>query len=205
MRLFLCLVFFIALQPFSATAQYTMPIEGAEHEGTWLQWPHNYLYGPYYRDDLKTTFVEMTRELVKGENVHIVAYDQVEKDYIEQLLINRNVPLDHVDFYIYPTDDCWSRDNGPIFAYDETNELTILDWGFNGWGGDTPYEKDDVIPALLAEAISIDHVDLNEVILEGGAFEIDGEGTFMATKSSILGDDRNPNFTQAAVETYLTD
>ena len=27
------------------TAQYSIPSEEDPHEGTWLQWPHNYTYG----------------------------------------------------------------------------------------------------------------------------------------------------------------
>ena len=38
-------------------SQYTMPEETEEHEGTWIQWPHNYLYGPWYKDDVTSTFI----------------------------------------------------------------------------------------------------------------------------------------------------
>jgi hypothetical protein len=31
----------------SQTIQYTMPEETEDHDGTWIQWPHNYLYGPW--------------------------------------------------------------------------------------------------------------------------------------------------------------
>ena len=29
---------------------YTFPEESSPHEGTWLQWPHQYEYGITYRD-----------------------------------------------------------------------------------------------------------------------------------------------------------
>lgn len=196
--------FLLLLSPWPLFSQYTMPIETAEHEGTWLQWPHNYLYGPFYRDDLRVTFVQMTRELIKGENVHIIAYDEVERDYIINLLNSQDIPLDKIDFYLYPTDDCWVRDNGPIFVYDESNALHIVDWGFNGWGNDTPYELCDVIPQTVGNILSMPVLDVSAVVLEGGAFEIDGNGAFMATKSSILGDDRNPDFSQTEIEDYLS-
>lgn len=189
----------------SANAQYTMPIETSEHEGTWLQWPHNYLYGPFYKSDLEMTWVEMTRELVKGENVHIIAYDETERTYIEQILTDNGVSLDKVDFYIHKTDDCWVRDNGPIFVFDQANEMALLDWGFNGWGDDTPFEFCDIIPQSLSSEIDIPSIDLNNIVLEGGAFEIDGNGSFMATKSSTLGADRNPGLSQSEMENYLTE
>lgn len=186
-------------------AQYTMPPETAEHEGTWLQWPHNDLYGPFYRDDLEATFVGMTKALVTGEQVYIIAFDESERQYIQQTLMVEGVSLENISFHIQANDDCWVRDNGPIFVYDENNELVLLDWGFNGWGGDTPYERCDIIPQVIGEAIDLPVIDLNNVVLEGGAFEVDGNGSFMATKSSILRADRNPDLSQEEVEQYLRD
>ncbi len=40
--------------------------------------------------------------------------------------------------------------------------------------------------------------------VEGGAFEIDGHGTFMATKSSILNSNRNPGMTQGQAEAIFS-
>jgi agmatine/peptidylarginine deiminase len=34
----------------SFTQTYQMPAETLPHEGTWLQWPHQYEYGITYRD-----------------------------------------------------------------------------------------------------------------------------------------------------------
>ena len=60
------------------TTVYKMPEESAPHEGTWLQWPHQYQYGTTYRNRLDATWVAMTRELVKSEKVHIIAYNNTE-------------------------------------------------------------------------------------------------------------------------------
>jgi agmatine deiminase len=40
--------------------------------------------------------------------------------------------------------------------------------------------------------------------LEGGGMEVDGEGTFMATESSIIGDARNPGLGKAEIEAELS-
>jgi len=186
------------------TIQYTMPEETEEHEGTWIQWPHNYLYGPWYKDDVTPTFVSMTNALQAGENVHIIAYDSTELSDIVMALTNANVPLTNIDFFIYPTDDVWSRDNGPVFVYDQNNNLAILDWGFNGWGFDTPYSKCDVIPQSVSTDIGIPRIDLNAMVLEGGALEHDGNGTMFATRSSVTHSSRNPSLTEAQIEDTLT-
>jgi len=97
---------------------YKMPEESVPHEGTWLQWPHHYQYGKAYRNSLDATWVTMTKELVSSEKVHIIAYDESEKNRIISLLNAENISMTNVDFKIYKTDDVWIRDNGPIFVRD---------------------------------------------------------------------------------------
>ncbi len=188
-----------------APPKYTMPDETQPHEGTWLQWPHHYQYGATYRNRLDATWVAMTKALVESEKVHLIAYDGTEKTRITALLTAANVPLTNVDFKIFQTNDVWVRDNGPIFVKDATGKLQIQDWGFNGWGNKMAYAKCDVIPAALGAALNLPIVNLNAAMkIEGGGYEIDGEGAFLACKSSILNKNRNPNMTQAQAETILS-
>lgn len=196
----------ISLVSFGADAQptYFMPGEDLPHEGTWLQWPHNNLYGPFYQGDVQSTFVGMANALQSGENVHIIAYDANHQNQIIQALNNASVPMTNIDFYIYPTNDVWVRDNGPIFVFDSNDEMHILDWGFNGWGNDSPYNLCDPIPGMISSDLQIPSVDLSAMILEGGAIEHDGQGTMMATSSSVTHSSRNPNLTEQEIETYLT-
>lgn len=188
---------------------YTMPAKSEPHEGTWLQWPHQYQYGMAYRNSLEATWLAMAKELVANEKVHIIAYNQTEKDRIIVLLSVQNIPLINIDFKIYKTDDVWVRDNGPIYVKDISGNLVIQDWGFNGWGS----KKDDqsglliqssncnIIPSKIGTDQGKQLVDLNSIMInEGGAIEIDGNGTLMATKSAILNSNRNPGMTQAQAE-----
>ena len=196
----------ISPQELSATAvKYTMPDETKPHEGTWLQWPHQYQYGTTYRNRLDATWVAMTKELVASEKVHIIAYNATEKMRISALLTAATVPLTNIDFKIFQTNDVWVRDNGPIFVKDSNGKMQIEDWGFNGWGNKTAYKKCDVIPSSVGSAIGVPVVNLNASMkIEGGAYEIDGEGVFLATKSAILNSNRNPNMTQAQAEAILS-
>jgi agmatine deiminase len=185
--------------------QYTMPDEAEPHEGTWLQWPHHYQYGALYSTRLDSTWVAMTKHLVTSEKVHLIVYDATEKNKVLNLLTAANVPQTNVDFQIYPTDDVWSRDNGPIFVKDSTGKIFIQDWGFNGWGSKAQFQKCNVIPEKIANSLGIPRVDLNTTMInEGGSVEIDGHGTFLACKSSILNANRNPNMTQAQAEAIFT-
>ncbi len=181
---------------------YTMPSEEEEHEGTWLQWPHKYTYGQQQQDRYDPIWVDMTKALHTGEMVHIVAYDETEKNRITQLLTNANVDMRQVDFLIEKTEDVWVRDNGPIFVRDANDNLLITNWEFNGWGGRYAYEHDNQIPSHVSNAIGVSKVDI-DMVLEGGAIEVDGNGTFMATRSSILNSNRNPGLTQEQAETFF--
>lgn len=180
---------------------YTMPEESEKHEGTWLQWPHHYQHGVEYRNALDAAWITMTKELETSENVHIIAYNEVEKNRITTLLQTEDIPLTNIDFKIYKTDDVWVRDNGPIYVRDKAGSLVIEDWGFNGWGGKYEHNNCNAIPTKIASDQQKFLVDINSVMInEGGAIEIDGHGALMATKSAILNSNRNPEMTQAVAE-----
>ncbi len=184
---------------------YTFPEESEAHEGTWLQWPHHYQYGVEFRNYLDQTWVEMTRELITSENVHIIAYDNTEKDRITGLLNAASIDLSNIDFKIYPNDDFWIRDNGPIYVHDNNGNLIIQDWGFNGWGSKADYDNCNTIPQKIGQDQNRTVIDLNQVMInEGGSVELDGNGTLMACKSSILNSNRNPGMTQLEAEEIFT-
>lgn len=180
---------------------YTMPEESEPHEGTWLQWPHEYQYGKLYRNRIDATWVAMTKELVSSERVHLVAYDEDEKERIIDLLEEEGVSLANIDFKIYQTDDVWVRDNGPIYARDKSGKLVIEDWGFNGWGKKADFKNCNNIPEKIAKDQNTERIDLNSIMInEGGSIEIDGAGTMMACKSSILNSNRNAGMTQSQAQ-----
>lgn len=200
-------------EPTTTEILYTMPEETETHEGTWLQWPHQYQYGVTYRNSLDRTWVSMTKELVTSEKVHIIAYNQTEKDRIVALLNSASVSLTNVDFKIYQTDDVWVRDNGPIYAKDKNGNIVIQDWGFNGWGQKKDdlsglpigFSKCNAIPSKIATDQDRPLIDINSIMInEGGSVEIDGHGTLMACKSSILNSNRNAGMTQAQAEAIFT-
>jgi agmatine deiminase len=185
---------------------YYLPGEEELHEGTWLQWPHHYEYGLSYRNRLDDTWIEITRALIISENVHIIAYNTAEKNRIISLLKETGVNLEKIDFCIFPTNDVWIRDNGPVFVVDVQGNMLIQDWGFNGWGGKYKSKKCDAVPAKIGEAINHFVLDLNAVMVnEGGAIEVDGRGVLLACKSSVISQSpantvRNKGMTQSKAE-----
>ncbi|PIF47423.1 agmatine deiminase [Chryseobacterium sp. 52] len=186
---------------FCMAQTYHFPEESSAHEGTWLQWPHHHQHGSEYRKRVEQTWIDMTGALQSGEKVHIIAYDAVEKKRITDLLEKSKIPLKNVDFKVYPTDDVWIRDNGPIFVKDDKGRVLIVDWGFNGWGEKYDFENCDEIPQRIADDLGIKVIDLNEeMVNEGGSVETDGNGVLMACKSSVLSQKRGSTRTKGITQ-----
>jgi agmatine deiminase len=213
---------------------YRMPAEDDAHEGTWLQWPHNYGWDDQHVARYEPIFLAVTRALCAGEKVHIIVYNATEQERVQQQLSqlhfvnsdnnnNNNekdndadrMMLSQVDFFQWPTDDVWIRDNGPTFVYDETDigkddrrrrRLVVQDWRFNGWGNKADYWLSNSIPQRVAQDAGplriLPRIIVN-MVNEGGSIEVDGRGTMLAKKSSILNDNRNPGWTQRDVERYF--
>ena len=63
---------------------------------------------------------------------------------------------------------------------------------------------DDYIPTDAAYELYLeDTLELVGMVNEGGSIEVDGRGTLMAKKSSILNDNRNPNMSQSEAEGFF--
>lgn len=182
---------------------YTMPSEDFPHEGTWLTWPHSYSYGIEYQNELEDIWVQMTQALHVAEKVHIVAYNKKEQVRIEKLLLADGVNMSQIDFVISKSNDVWIRDTGPMFVFDENNKLMIADFYFDGWGKKVKFKNDNQISVSVGMQKNIPVIDISDFVLEGGSIEIDGNGTLMASLSSIVSKNRNQNLTVKQAEEYL--
>ena len=182
--------------------EFYFPHEGDQHEGTWLQWPHDNTYEGTM-EAYEHIWIAMTKALVKGENVHLIVYDEKEKEHVKNVLVKEGVDMNRVDFFVYPTDDVWVRDNGPIFAYDSEDNLVVQNWKFNGWGNKAPYKKDNMIPEKIAADLNMPLVNI-DMVMEGGALETDGKGTMVSTLSCVNNDNRTADFSLEEIEDYLT-
>jgi hypothetical protein len=114
---------------------FVLPSEDdVKHEATWLQWPHNYGWDPRHIQRYEDIWMEMTRALHTGEKVRIIVYNRRQMRRVRNVLKNAGkIDMSQIQFYTYPTDDVWIRDNGPIFVQDQQGNMIVEDWQFNGW------------------------------------------------------------------------
>ena len=182
-----------------------MPPEDGPHEGTWLQWPHSHTRHLRRERKLKRyerAWIDIVKALHTCEKVHIIVYDEMHRKHVQKILRDEYCEMNQIDFFIIPTDDVWCRDNGPVFVFDEDERLHITDWGFNGWGRCCAYKLSNTVPKNVAELLNVPTTSI-PMINEGGSIEVDGNGTLMAKKSSILNRNRNRGWTQADAEAYF--
>ncbi len=184
-----------------AKANFYMPAEWEKHEGTWLQWPHNDTH-PGSQMRLEHIWLAMTEALHQHEVVHIVVPDERGQEHVYQQVAYYGFDQGNIDVRVFPTNDVWARDSGPIFLVNDEGELVATDWNFNGWGERYPFDKDTKVPAGIAEMLSVP-VFTAPITLEGGGIEVNGKGTLLATRSSIVNPNRNPGITQEEVEKAL--
>lgn len=182
-------------------AGFHMPAEWEKHEGTWLQWPHDGRH-PGQQMRLEHLWLAMTQALHEHETVHIAVVDARGRDHVEHQVAYYGWDANKIDVHVLPTDDVWARDNGPIFVVDGSGGLAATDWNFNGWGGRFPFELDRKVPSRIAELLSVP-LFRAPITLEGGGIEVNGQGTLIATRTSIVNPNRNPGKGQAEIEGVL--
>ena len=98
-----------------------------------------------------------------------------------------------------PVDDCWMRDSGPVFRLDGRGGLDTIGLNFNGWGSNQTHDKDRSVAELVARHAGVPFSAAG-FVGEGGAIEADGDGTVMATESSLVNPERNPGMAKAQIE-----
>jgi len=94
------------------------------------------------------------------------------------------------------------RDTGPTFVIGINEEKIAIDFNFNGWGKKQEHSRDVKVAKFIAKQSGAT-IKKTNLVLEGGCFEIDGNGTAILTKSCVLNNNRNPNLSQNEIEHEL--
>ena len=103
---------------------------------------------------------------------------------------------------MYPINDVWARDCGPIFVKDG-NSFMITNWEYNAWGEKyPPWDSDNTIPEFISELFGIKKVS-TKMVLEGGSIDVNGVGDLLTTESVLLNPNRNPGMSKDEIEHNL--
>jgi agmatine deiminase len=185
---------------------HQMPAEWEPHQACWLAFPSHENLWMESLEAAQAEFVELCQAIAdpdpisgkpRGEQLEILVLNEAGKTQAEKAL--NGIPA---RFHILPFGDIWLRDIGPIFRIEPDGTLATVRFNFNGWG-----EK-YILPgdAEVAQGIS-DRLNLPSyhfpITLEGGAIEVDGEGTALTTRQCLLNPNRNPQLSLSELEDIL--
>jgi agmatine deiminase len=171
--------------------------EWAPHEAVWIGFPSA---ADLWEADLAPAQAEVAAFAAAvhadgaGEKVWLVAADEAAVAEARRLAPFAKVILE-------PFGDIWLRDTGAIVCGTGADRRA-QGFGFNGWGGKYDLPGDDGIGERLAGAAGLPYAKAGW-ILEGGAIDGDGSGTFLTTEQCLLNPNRNPGFGKDEVEQRL--
>lgn len=181
---------------------YRMPAEFEPHRGCWMLWPER---GDTWRLGAKpaqANFVKVAEAISGFEPVTVgVSHRQWENA--------RAVLPDNVRVVEISSNDAWMRDVGPTFVIDDRGARRGIDWQFNAWGGLDdglyfPWSQDSLVARKVLEVEGADRYRA-PLVMEGGSFHVDGQGTLITTRECLLNPNRNPRMTRQQIEACLQD
>ena len=174
-----------------------MPDEGSPHSRTWMAFGASAeIWGADLLEQVRSDLAAVAHAIAQHEPVTALVRPH-ERDLAEDYLGSKVTLLEA------PLDDLWIRDSGPTFVTGPTG-VTAVDFNFNGWGNKQAHTADAAVAARVASA-STSPRHRSELVLEGGALEVDGHGTAIITESCVLNDNRNPGWSRTDVEAELAD
>jgi len=182
-----------------------MPAEWAPQVAIWLSWPHKRASWPGQFRPIPYVFAGIVAQISRFQAVRINIAEPLQKR-AWSLITKAGADLTQVTFYDHPTNDAWCRDHGPIFVKNQqTGEVAVTDWVHTAWGGKyPPYDLDNTIPPLVAQKLKLKRFE-NDMVLEGGSLDVNGEGLLLTSEQCLLNKNRNPHLTRDQIEQNLKD
>jgi agmatine deiminase len=165
------------------------PADHVRHSRTWMAWPARAdIWGPMLAG-VRHDVASVARAVARFEPVAMVARpDQAREAAAACGRGVQIVPL--------VNDDLWMRDMGPVFLVNGRGGMAGLDMNFNGWGNKQVHANDARVARQVLALLGVPRFTA-PFVAEGGALEVDGQGTVMATESSVINPNRNPGQSKA--------
>ena len=170
------------------------PPNGRSKKAIWTAWPAD---PDQWDDDLATPRIEvvaLVRALSPSNRVRLLVAGAEAEASARAALGNAAeiVPARYGDI--------WLRDTGPVFARSERGPVALR-FRTNGWGGKFDLPDDTTVGDEMAR-MSGTPIRRFDFVLEGGAVEQDGDSTILATRQTLLNENRN-GWTEAQAEAAL--
>jgi len=179
-----------------------MPAEWEKQRAVLLSFPHedtdwHNADKPAALETSLSPFIRIAQAVAYGEAVYIICK---EKEKISNMFCSTR----NMTFIEIPTNDTWIRDYGYI-SIKENDEIKLLDFTFDGWGGKFEASLDNTVNTALHQKGYLGITPLEQVnfVLEGGSIESDGEGTILTTSACLCNPNRNGGLSKKEIEEKL--
>ncbi|MFI5527748.1 agmatine/peptidylarginine deiminase [Kitasatospora sp. NPDC051853] len=179
--------------------QWWVDRDDVPHARTWMSWPSRRSVWGRRLPGVQQDIALIARTVARFEPVVMCAPD----DYSVREARALCGPAVTVTEEI-PTDDLWMRDTAPVFRRDGRGRLDAVGLNFNGWGNKQTHRDDAEVARGIAEHLRLPF-SYAEFTGEGGSVETDGDGTVMATESSLVNKNRNRGWSRDEVEEAVLD
>ena len=173
-----------------------MPAEGSRHRRTLTAWPDRSSQSD--NNDLQGAerdVASISNAIVQFEPVTLLCRPGNVARAKKQL--SPSVHIQEME-----VDELWIRDTGPVYVKDAANKSVGIDFNFNCWGNKYQGKVDSNVARSILELDATERVQA-PVVTEGGAIEVDGDGTLLMTESSVINDNRNPGATKQDLEQHF--
>jgi agmatine deiminase len=175
---------------------YTMPAEWALHAGCWMAWPNRTDLWRGYIEGARDDHARVAQAIARFEPMTMIANPAHAAD-----AARRCGPT--VKVVAMPLDDSWLRDSAPTFLVHPSGERAAAAFTFNAWGNKyQPHDKDATLGVRIAELAGVPAY-RSPLVVEGGSFLSDGEGTLITAETCVLNANRNPTLSKADAEAEL--
>ena len=190
---------------------YRFPAEWSPHAATWIAWPHHEPDWPGKLAPIPWVYAEIVRVLHRHERVEILCHDEDVREAARRHLAAHGV-RENFNLHVVPNDRVWVRDSGPTFVLGDDGRTSLMNWRFNAWAKYSNFERDVQVGAAVERITGLPRIepvrpDTGErVVLEGGAIDVNGTGTLLATEECLLDGKkqvRNPGLSREALENVL--
>lgn len=174
---------------------FKMPPEWERHQRTFMEWPIKEAEWPGPLHEIHEVFVDIAKKISIFEPVAMVASPKASSTAARKCGFKIDVlQLEH--------DDSWIRDNGPTFVKNDKGQIAGINWIFNAWGDKYPSDKDNLVAPRILKSFGIQFFNA-PIVMEGGSFHVDGEGTLITTEECLLNENRNPGLTKEQIEEHI--
>ena len=186
---------------------FRMPAEWETQKSVWIAWPYNKKDWPGLYQFIPKVILEIISKISKQQRVNLILNKDAKN--IKKLIKSKKIK--NINFHKIKTDRIWLRDSGPIFLTNKKNKKKILlNFMFNGWSKYKNFKNDNKINDYISKYANLEKINpilkknriKKKIVMEGGAFDVNGSGSIILTEECLLSkiQERNKNFNKKDYE-----